>query len=267
MYRGLRGRGRRCAARGGRRRGGAPAGRIRRLSRRQSHSRRGARHRGGGHPPRLRIPRRERQLRERRGGGGPGLGGPHPRGHRTHGRQAGRQGAGDRIGRTHPSLLRRHQRCQGPGLSAAGEGGRGRRRQGHADREGTSGPPGGRGRGETRGREFLRRRSGLFRALRDPRASRGDPDPGRSARQDRAPWRARVLDPASPPEDPGGVAVASPRSGTAQRHGRCGAEARAGVGLPIGGHRRVPGRRRLGRVLLPRGEYPTPGGAPPSPRR
>ena len=57
--------------------------------------------------------------------------------------------------------------------------------------------------------ERLRRRPGLPRALRRPRAPHRDPDPRRRPRQPRAPRRARVLDPAPPPEDHRGVALAA----------------------------------------------------------
>ena len=55
--------------------------------------------------------------------------------------------------------------------------------------------------------ERLRRRHDLSREADHPRPPRRDPDPGRQARQLHPPGRARVLDPAAPPEADRGSAV------------------------------------------------------------
>src|SRR5439155_847738 len=86
--------------------------------------------------------------------------------------------------------------------------GDGRRRQGHA--------PGARGEGAGQraacgargGGRGLRRHGGLSRAGGGRAAPRGDPGAGRRARRHGAPRRARVLDPATPPEADRGVALA-----------------------------------------------------------
>ena len=92
---------------------------------------------------------------------------------------------------------------------------------------------------------------------------RRDPDPRRHARQRRAPRRARVLDPAPPPEDHRGVALArasTPRC--ASRMGEAALRLARALGYAVGRHGRVPRRRRDRRVLLPRGEHPAAGRAP-----
>ena len=109
-------------------------------------------------------------------------------------------------------------------LPAAREGGGRRRRQGHADRRRR--PPTSPRRSPRPQREAagaLRRRPRVPRALRAPVAPRRDPDPRRRARQPRPPRRARVLDPAPPPEDRRGVAVAGRRRRPARSDGRGGA--------------------------------------------
>ena len=94
-------------------------------------------------------------------------------------------------------------------------------------------------------------------------APRRDPDPGGPPRTDRAPGRARVLDPAASPEDPGGVA--RPRASTpccarpwAKRRSRWRAPSATRRPAPSSSS---PGRRDRG-VLLPRGQHAAPGGAP-----
>ena len=115
-----------------------------------------------------------------------------------------------------------------------------------------------RGRGPRR-REVLLRRPRLRRALPRGPAPRRGPGPGRLAGQRDPPRRARLLDPAPPPEgDRGGA-------GPARRRRDAGADRqdrdrrRGGGGLP----RRRDGRGDAGRrrVLLPRDEHPGPGRA------
>ena len=71
-------------------------------------------------------------------------------------------------------------------------------------------------RGAARGGERVRRRHAAARALPRGAAPHRDPDPRRHARQRRPPVRARVLDPAPPPEDHRGGAVAGARPGRAR---------------------------------------------------
>ena len=74
-------------------------------------------------------------------------------------------------------------------------------------------------------------------------------------------WRARVLDPAPPPEGDRGGAVPLPRRRDPQGDGRAGRGAGQGGGLPVGRHGRV--RRRQGpELLLPGDEHPAAGRAP-----
>ena len=128
---------RRDGRRGLRDRRPAPGGLL--PARRPDHrGREGLRRRGD--PSRLRVPLGERGLRARGRGGGPRLHRPHARGDREDGPQGPRQGdhgEGRRAGRA--GLPRREPgrhvpRRQGEEdrLPAAHQGGRGRRRQGHA---------------------------------------------------------------------------------------------------------------------------------------
>ena len=75
------------------------------------------------------------------------------------------------------------------------------------------------------------------------------------------PRRARVLDPAAPPEGDRGGAEPVPRRRDAARDGRAGGRAGARGRLPLGRHGRVH-RRRRAQLLLPRDEHPAPGRAP-----
>ena len=72
--------------------------------------------------------------------------------------------------------------------------------------------------------------------------------------------RARVLDPAAPPEGARGVAVACPRRRAARADERGGGRVRARDRLPQRRNRRVHARRA--RLLVPRVERPNPGRAP-----
>ena len=146
-----------------------------------------------------------------------------------HGRQAGGQAPG-RAGRgAHPAQRRAERRrrrarwsaqADDGGLPAAGQGGRRRGRAGHAPgveprragRGGALGPPGGRG--------LLRRPHRVRRALAGRPPPHRGAGGGRPARQRAAPGRARVLDPAPPPEADRGVPVAGGGRGAARAAGR-----------------------------------------------
>ena len=164
---------------------------------------------------RLRLPGREPGVRA-------GLRRQRPRLHRPgrgrHGGDGG-QGAGEggdgggrrarRARHRRPvDGRRRAGRCGRPRLSRAAEGGRGRRGKGHAARL-----LGGRARGDVpdgirRGAGGIRRRPDLRRAGARAGAPRRGASPCRRRRQRAHARRARVLDPASPPEARRGVAVA-----------------------------------------------------------
>ena len=117
----------------------------------------------------------------------------------------------------------------------------------------SSGPP--------RGRLRVRRRHRVPRAVRcrpparrgaDPRRHRGHRDP---------PVRARVLHPASLPEDRRGVPVTGRRCVSARRPGRRGRRRGPGGRLHRRRHRRVRAGPRWV-LLLPGDEHPAAGGAP-----
>ena len=110
-----------------------------------------------------------------------------------------------------------------------------------------------------RGREVLLRRDRLPRALPARPAPRRGPGPRRRPRQRHPPRRARLLDPAPPPEADRGVAGAARGRGAARadREDRHGGRARGR--LPGRGHDRGPAPGR--RVLLPRDEHARPGRA------
>ena len=124
----------------------------------------------------------------------------------------------------------------------------------------TRGRAGGGLRGRSaRGREVLLRPDRLPRALPRGPAPRRGPGAGRLAGQRDPPRRARLLDPAPPPEaDRGGPRPArrrrDARADRQDRHRR-----RRGGRLPLRRH----GRGHAGRrgVLLPRDEHPRPGRA------
>ena len=164
--------------------------------------------RRGGRPPRLRVPRGERRVRARGGGGGADLHRPDARGGGVDGvederaaRGHRRRGAGRAGDDRAASVARRSARDIGAArLPRDAQGGGGRRRQGHAPRRVGI-------RFNIRVRDgAVRGRFGLRRLVRLPRKSRRaapshrDTDFLRHARQLRAPRRARVLDSAPPPE-------------------------------------------------------------------
>ena len=97
-----------------------------------------------------------------------------------------------------------------------------------------------------RGAERVRRRHAAARALRRAAAPRRDPDPRRHARQRRAPVRARVLDPAPPPEDRRGGAVGRARRRAPRGDGRSRGRARPRGRLRRRRHGRVHRRSRAG---------------------
>ena len=153
-------------------------------------------------------------------------------------------------------------------LPGRGQGGRRRRRQG-LPRRAHRGRAGGRIRGlEPRRREVLLRPDRLPRALPARPSPRRGPGARRPPRQRDPPRRARLLDPASPPEGDRGVAgagmgrrPADPRAHRQDRRGR-----RQGGRLRRRRHHRGPvrdarGRTRGARVLLPRDEHARAGRA------
>ena len=109
--------------------------------------------------------------------------------------------------------------------ASAGGGG-----QGHAHRLERGGGARGLPVVEERGGQLLRRRPHLHREVRHPAAPYRDPGPGRRAWQRHLPRRARVLHPAPQPEGHRGGAVALPRRGDPQGHGRAGRGAGEGGG-------------------------------------
>ena len=172
--------------------------------------------------------------------------------------QAGGAGAPGRDGGRGRRRDRRGRVGRVPG---AGEGGVRRRRARHARRPRA-------GRSRRRGRlGGARSGIGVRRRHRVPRALRRRPSPHRGAdlrrhpRQRDPPLRARVLDPASLPEDHRGGAVPGRRRGAARRVGERGGRGGEGAGLRGRGHGRVRDGP-AGRVLLPRGQHAPPGGAP-----
>ena len=114
------------------------------------------------------------------------------------------------------------------------------------------------------GLERVRRRPGVHREVHRGPAPHRDPAAGRQAWQPRAPQRARMLDPAAPPEGGRGSALAVRHPGDARADGRAGDRAGAGGRVLFGRHGRAdrqrqgPDRREL---LLPRDEHPAAGRA------
>ena len=210
---------------------------------------------------------------------------PAAQGHRRDGRQDRIQEARAESRRQHrPRLSRRHRHHRRSGEDREGhrlprddEGLGRRRRQGHApclERKR-------RARGlrvrEARGPCKLRRRPRVHREVHRAAAPHRDTAARRPARQHRLSERARMLDPAPPPEGGRGSAVAVRHAGDAQGDGRAGRRAGAGRWLLQRWHGRADrlGRRPDGQeLLLPRDEHPAAGRAPgdrgdhrPRPRR
>ena len=174
---------------------------------------RAVRRRGGA--PRLRLPRRERRVRARARGGGHRVHRParpaiEAMGSKTRAREL-MQAAGVPIvpGTTEPVETVDDARARrGDRLSGRGQG-RGRRRRQGLPRRARAATARGRLRGRgARGREVLLRPDRLPRALPARPAPRRGAGAGRRARQRHPPRRARLLDPAPPPEADRGVARA-----------------------------------------------------------
>ena len=123
---------------------------------------------------------------------------------------------------------------------------RGRRRQGHAPRPRPGRARGGAARRAVGGRGGLRRRVGVHRALRRGAAPHRGPDPGRRPRPRGAPRRARVLDPAPPPEAHRGEPVVVRGCRPSSPDGRGCRAGRHRRRIRQRGDRGVPGRRRAG---------------------
>ena len=217
------------------------------------------------HPPRLRLPRRERGVRARRARR-PGSSssarrreaiarhGRQDRGRGAHGRGAGVPvvpGHRSSRSRTRPRRARGRASIGYPG-PAQGRGGR--RRQGHARRGARPRSSRPRSRAparEARGRLRRRPRSTSRRLIVAPAPHR-DPGAGDRHGNVRPPRRARVLDPAAPPEGDRGEPLARrrPRS-CARAHGRGGGRgSRARVGLRERRDGRVPASTRTARFYF-----------------
>ena len=112
-----------------------------------------------------------------------------------------------------------------------------------------------------RGAQQLRRRPRLHREVRRGAAPHRDPGAGRQPRQRDLPERARMLDPAPPPEGDRGGAVALHQRRHAQGHGRAGRGAGQGREVPERRHGGVRGRQGP-ELLLPGDEHPPAGRAP-----
>ena len=149
---------------------------------------------------------------------------------------------------------------QGDRLPGDRQGDRRRRRARHARRGERGRADAGVQDGAARGRGGVRREGRLHREVPRVAAAHRVPDPRRPPRQRRAPRRARVLDPAAPPEADRGVAVArADREAAAEdgRHRRGRGPRRA---VHERRHVRVPARRQR-EVLLHGGEHPPAGRA------
>ncbi len=105
---------------------------------------------------------------------------------------------------------------------------------------------------QERGEERVRRRPGVHREVRRGSAAHRDPGPGRRPRQHRVPERARMLDPAAPPEGHRGGAVAVPRRRDAAAMGEQAVQPRPRRAVPVGRHGRVRRRQGQGRSTFSR---------------
>ena len=114
--------------------------------------------------------------------------------------------------------------------------------------------------GAARGRGLLRRSDRLRRAVPRGSTPRRGAGPGRRARQRRPPRRARLHDPAPPPEAGRGDAVAGSLGGAARADRRDRRRCRPRRRLPKRGDDRGAALAR-GRVLLPRDEHADSGRA------
>ncbi len=219
-------------------------------------------------PSRVRIPRGERAVRQAGRGGGTRLDRPATGGDRGDGIEG--RGAGAHAGCRSAHRPRDDGACGERGSGARrsgrdripgrGQGVRGRRREGTARRRVA-------GRRRARVRDRAARRRGLLREPDGVRrevpgrsTARRGPGPGGRARERDPSRRAGLHDPEAPSEARRGDAVAGRRRGAerADRLDRGGGSASGR--LPIRRHDRGPaGAGRF--VLLPRDEYPCPGGA------
>ena len=155
-------------------------------------------------------------------------------------------------GQRRPGPSRRHQgRPRGGAdrardrLSGDDQGLGRRRRQGHAHRaQRPAKCAKASARASSEARVELRRRPHLHREIHRAAAPHRDPGARRQPRQRRPSRRARMLDPAPPPEGHRGGAVPVPRRRDARRDGRAGGGAGQGGRLPLGRHRRVHRRRQ-----------------------
>ena len=202
----------------------------------------------GGGASGLRLPGRERRLRARRRRRGARLDRPAGRGDRRDGledrrpRAHGRRGRSRRSGDDRAGHLRRRgaparRRAR---LAACDQGGGGRRRQGP---EGRAGPRRGGACvrvGSARGAGLLRRLDRLRRALSRGPAPRGGPGARRRSRERDSPRRARLHDPAPPPEARRGDAVACGGRGAARTDRRDRSRGRPSGRLPQRGDDRRP---------------------------
>ena len=230
-----------------------PDRRARQLSQHRRHHLRRRAHRQRGDPSRLRLPRREPVLRRHLPGLRPHLhrplaGGDPPHGRQGPGprdRQAGRGAGGARQrGAAARTRTRRSSVADAAGYpvilkAAAGGGGRGMRivRSRAEVAAGVRRLPG-------RGRRGLRLLGDLLEKYIEERAARRGAGARRQERHARAPGRARLLGPASPPEAGRGIAAAGAAAGDAAGP----AQGRPGRGrrgeLRQRRHRGVPGRTR-----------------------
>ena len=177
--------------------------------------------------------------------------------------KAGRQRR-PRLSRRHRDDRRGGEDREGHRLSGDDEGLGRRRRQGHAARLVREGRARGLRSDQARGPRQLRRRPRLHREVHRAAAPHRDPGARRPARQHPLPRRARMLDPAPPPEGGRGSAVALRHARNAQGDGRAGRRAGAGGRILFRGHGRADRlRRRYDRqeLLLPRDEHPAAGRA------
>ena len=265
IFRGRQG----CAPRGARRRGGVhrrPA--FARVLSRNGQDRRGLpADRCRSAPSGLRVSVRECGLPQAPGPGGYRLHRPDRGGDRVDGRQDCLEEAGARRRCERYSRPQRRNRERDPGgknrargrLPGDDQGERGRRRQGAAGRGERRGVPRGLRHLLQRSVERVRRRPRIHREIHLGTAPCRDSGAGRRPWPRGAPGRARMFDPAPPPEARRGGAVAVSRRGHAQGHGRASGGPGKGGALPVGGHGGVRGRRRPA-LLFPGDEHPPPGG-------
>ena len=163
---------------------------------------------------------------------------------------------------------RRHPRCRSRGrdrprhrLSGHDQGFGRRRRQGDADRRERRRGARRLSLGRERGEIELCRRPDLHREIHRGAAAHRDPGARRHSRQHRPSRRARMLDPAPPPEGHRGGAEPVSRPRNPGSDGRAGGRAGASRRLSLGRHRRVH-RRPAAQFLFPRDEHAAAGRAP-----